>query len=71
MCNIADVPIIYFFISLGVLGTLNFWVQGGILDVSRRRGFGRVIGGGAKTFWIFNFFGILSENKGILIKSFA
>ena len=66
MCNIADVPIIYFFISLGVLGTLNFWVQGGILDVSRRRGFG-----GAKTFWIFNFFGILSENKGILIKSFA
>ena len=46
MCNIADVPIIYFFISLGVLGTLNFWVQGGILDVSRRRGFGRVIGGG-------------------------
>ena len=48
MCNIADVPIIYFFISLGVLGTLNFWVQGGILDVSRRRGFGRVIGGGGE-----------------------
>ena len=66
MCNIADVPIIYFFISLGVLGTLNFWVQGGILDVSRRRGFGRVIGGGRKHFGFLIFLESLVKIKGYL-----
>ena len=59
----------------GVLGTLNFWVQGGAKNFGRviwggAKNFGRVIWGGRKIL-DFDFFLILRENKGTHIKSFA
>ena len=61
---------------MGILDTIDFLVKGGrkILDASRKGGeefWTRHLGGGGEKFWIWNFFGILRENKGTCIKSFA